>query len=563
MTIADELYKPSQTADKPQSINRISCGLGDTAAFQILLNTGNKSCIVNTGTAPALSRMISLPIYRTEVICDFAVTQFTEGYLPDENGVMFADPLFSDPHRLYNGNVSPAVWAELSVPNDTKPGSYQIKVNLYETRGANDEKKIAEKAIGLKVYGCVMPSKADYSLYLDLWQHNSNLARYYGTELWSNEHFFHIEKALETLSELGQKSATVLCGDCPWQGWGCYLMKNTPADLYEYSSVSVLRNKCGVFTFDFSNLERYIRLCEKYGIDGDISVYGLIGIWKMPLFPAGAVEHFERVLVRYLDECDGCYKYMKSTADIKLYIEELFAFFKKANVWDKVYLCADEPSDMTAYRKSADFLRSIDRTVKFKLAIDHAEVIDDFCSDLSCCASSFPCTVNKHDFLLNYKNSTGGKLLYYVCNIPDKPNTVFKSTLAETRFLGTLTYLLGFDGFLRWTHYCWTVNPTEDVRYNDTALPTGDVCFVYPDKRGGFIKSLRFKALKKGIEDFELLKRVDAKIARKATETIALNTDFSSYMADDRHTVPNIFSTDSSDYFEMREFLLSKLSEEV
>lgn len=45
--------------------------------------------------------------------------------------------------------------------------------------------------------------------------------------------------------------------------------------------VRIRRDAEGKYFYDFSVLKRYIQLCEKYAIDGDITVYGLMGIWKI------------------------------------------------------------------------------------------------------------------------------------------------------------------------------------------------------------------------------------------------------------------------------------------
>ncbi|MFQ7077937.1 MAG: DUF4091 domain-containing protein [Christensenellaceae bacterium] len=193
-------------------------------------------------------------------------------------------------------------------------------------------------------------------------------------------------------------------------------------------------------------------------------------------------------------------------------------------------ISGDEPSDMTAYRKSMEFIKNIEPNAKFKLALDHASVIEEFADSLNCCAASFPCTCKQRDFLLSFKGERR-KLLFYVCNIPDHPNTVLKSRLLEAELLGVLAYKLNFDGFLRWAHYCWTKAPLENISYNTLSLPSGDVCFVYPNRRGGFLLSLRYKALQRGIQHFELLKRVPEQTACRLAEAVLLREDFSDYMS--------------------------------
>lgn len=553
-TIAGEFYKASQRAAAPVPTETLFAAKNDRSSFQIVVDSGGEACRLNIGTLPGLGIVAGKTVYRIAVSAPFETHLYAEGYLPDAENVLYADMLDSAPLKDYDGSVSPAAWADIMIPADADAGTYCVTVSLYASVGACGERCLGKKELTLTVYENSMPSPADYGMYLDLWQHNSNLARYYGVELWSDEHFFHIEKAIATLAELGQKSVTVLLGDCPWRGWGCYLMQNTPAELYEYSSVRIEKDENGAYVYDFTALERYIRLCERYGINKDISVYGLLGIWKMPYFPAESTEHCENVLIRYLDRADGAYRYMKTAGEIRDFIAAAFAFFKEKGWFDRVLISGDEPSDLTAYRKSMQFIREIEPNVKFKLALDHAEVIDEFADSLKCCAASFPCTCSRRDFLAERKNEDR-TLLFYVCNIPDKPNTVFKSALTEAVFLGAFAYRCQFDGFLRWAHYCWTVNPRKDVRYNNFGLPAGDICFIYPDRRGGMLKSLRYKALQRGIQIYELLSRMPRDKAEELIRPLFKSDDFTSYMKDDRHC-NDFFCEEAEKYYALLNTLM-------
>lgn len=546
--IADEFFKASQLNKTPRPASEIFSAKNDRASFQIIVDTDNKSCRLNIGKMPGMGSNIGKPVYRVAVDAPFEMRLYTEGYLPDAENVFYADMLDTAVLKDYDGTLAPAVWVDIIVSRTAEAKTYDVNVSLYASVGALPERLLGTQKILLTVCENTFPDPKEYKIYLDLWQHNSNLARYYGVDLWSDEHFSHIENVVASLAELGQKSVTVLLGDCPWRGWGCYLLQSTPAELYEYSLVRVKKNENGKFDYDFSALERYIRLCEKYGINGDISVYGLLGIWKMPFFPSENVKHCENVLIRYLDCTDGAYRYMKSAEDIANYIAAAFAFFKEKGWFDRLLISGDEPSDMTAYRKSADFIRNIEPEVKFKLAMDHAEVIDEFADSLKCCASSFPCSCSRKDFLSQWKNENPERtLLFYVCNIPDRPNTVFGSDPTESVLLGAFAYVYGFDGFLRWAHYCWTLDPRKDVRYNNSALPAGDLCFIYPDRRGGIVKSLRYKALQRGIQVFELLSRMPREKAEKLVESLFIDKKPDSYMKDDRHTA-DFFSRDEKVY---------------
>ncbi len=567
--ITDECFKArkSISARKPAPLTRLSCAKNDTAVFQLLIENGGNRCIVNPGQSPALTYEIGLMRYRVEIVCAFSSKIYAEGYLPDEGGTQTADILYEMP-VTYDGDGYAPCLVELSIPESAAAGKYPVQINVYKTKGVHDEAKVFGESLELSVYNYRMPSPREYKCHLDLWQHDCNVARTCQVEPWSNAHFTQLEKVVAALADLGQKSMTVLGADCPWRGWGCYLLKDHPATLFEYSPVAITKTVAGAYLYDFENLRRLIELYFSYGIQGDITVYGLMGIWtNMPLFPSVKVEgHPENVLMRYLDESDGCYKYMKSTEEITDYIRALFAFFRNMGIFEKVRIGADEPADTKAYRDNFSLLRSIAPDVQFKMALDKDAAIEEFAPELSDIAASFPCSCKSNVALRELRAKDKNKrLLWYICNIPDKPNSVLHSELCEMRALASIGYLFGFDGFLRWAFTCWTQDPLSDIRYNNTALPAGDVNFVYPAKDGSLLLSVRYIALKKAIQDYELLLRLHEankdETALRAVKTVLKNTNTESYMKTDFLANDGIFSYDYTDYAAFREIVLSGLEE--
>lgn len=565
LIVTNEAYKASGGWDcpEPQPLAQLHSARGEKPAFQIVLRTGER-CLINPGDCPALTADTGLARYRISVSAPFACSLFPIGYLPDETGVPRADVLLTAPAE-YDALTPACVYAELNLPPDAAPGDYEVTVRAFLSRGARGEEEAASCRLTLTVADYVMPSPRDYRLYLDLWQQSSNVARTYKTELWSDAHFAELKNVTAALADLGQKSVTVLAGDCPWRGWGCYLLRSTPAVLYEYSMVRTVKEN-GSFRYDYSAMDRYIGLCAAAGIDGDITVYGLMGIWtNMPLFPCDAPEDYpEPVLIRYYDADSGCYGYLKRTEDILSYVKALFGHFKETGVFDRVRIGADEPRDLEAYRKNVELLRSAAPNVRFKMALDSDEAIERFAPDTDDIAASFPCVCRSGKQLIKLKNASGGaadnvsarkRLLWYVCNIPDRPNTVLKSDLLESRALFAMAYLFGFDGFLRWAFTCWTDEPRRDIRYNSSALPAGDVALVYPAEDGSLLFSLRYKALKRGIEDYELLSRLaeaDPEAAKSAVSSVLYNLNPQTYMRTDRTTAPDLFSVRYDDYAAMR-----------
>lgn len=506
LIITDMHYKPSNKTqtDKVKEITTLHCAKNEKPSFIVAIDTYGKSLRLIKEDAPNLG-LTPLMRYRIS-INGFNSTVSPVGYLPNNDGVKVADIIYNKSAIEYLGDEQALALCELNLPLDIKAGKYKVEVNLYCSNGLNDETQIDTKEFELVVHNCELPKPCDYSIYTDIWQHNSNIARTFDVKLWSNEHFDYISKVLDKLVQLGQKSMTITVSDCPWRGWGCYLMREYPANMFEYNIISTLKDKDGKFIYDYSALDKYIELCISKGINGDITLYGLIGIWKMPYFNTQIPEYPEAVKIRYFDTSDGTYRYLTKHTEIVDYISNLFKHLKKTGVWNIVRIGADEPSMPESFIENLNILKSIDKDIKLKIAIDKPEIIEALGKHASDIAFSFPCT------LKTYKNPDENiRKLWYVCNIPDRPNSLLDSPSTDIVSLGILNHIFGFDGFLRWAFTCWTTSPLKDIRYNINGLPAGDMCLVYPHAKGEILESLRYLQLKRGIIIYELLNIVKSK----------------------------------------------------
>lgn len=509
LIIADMHYKPSNRfhTDNIKEITALHCAKNEKPLFIVAIDTYGKSLRLIKEDAPNLG-ITPLMRYRIS-IKGFNSTVSPIGYLPNNDGIKVADIIYDKSAIEYLGDEQALALCELDLPVDIKAGKYKVGINLYCSNGLNDETQIDSKELELVVHNYELPKPCDYSIYTDIWQHNSNIARTFGVKLWSDEHFEYISKVLDKLVQLGQKSMTLIVSDCPWRGWGCYLMREYPANMFEYNIINVLKDK-DKFIYDYSALDRYIELCISKGINGDITLYGLIGIWKMPYFNTQLPDYPEAVKIRYFDASDGAYRYLTKRTEIVDYISNLFMHLKKTGVWDIVRIGADEPSMPESFIENLNILKSIDNSVKLKLAIDKPEIIDALGKHAVDIAFSFPCTLKTYK-----KPNVNIRKMWYVCNIPDRPNSLLDNPPTDTVSLGILNHVFNFDGFLRWAFTCWTTSPLKDIRYNINGLPAGDMCLVYPDAKGEILESLRFLQLKRGIMIYELLNIVKSKDREK------------------------------------------------
>lgn len=506
LIITDFYYKATNAMryDTINGITALHCAKNENPSFIAIVDTFGKAARLISEDSPNLG-ITSLMRYRI-AIDGFTGVVHPIGYLPNNDGLKVADIILNRPTMEYSGDELAMALCELNLPADIKAGEYKICINLYCSNGLNDEELIDTAEVSLFVHDCELPKPSDYTLHTDIWQHNSNIARTFGVKLWSEEHFSYISKVLDKLTQLGQKSMTLVVSDCPWRGWGCYLMREYPANMFEYNIISISRDINGDFIYDYSAMDKYIELCLNKGINGDITLYGLIGIWKMPYFNTQSPEYPEAVKIRFFDVKDGAYRYMTTSNEIINYVSSLFAHLRAIGVWDMVRIGADEPSMPESFIENLCVLRSIDNDIKLKLAIDKAEIIDILGKHASDIAYSFPCTLKTYQ-----KSGLNHKKLWYVCNIPDRPNSLLDSPSTDTVALGILNHVFGFDGFLRWAFTCWTTSPLSDIRYNINGLPAGDMCLVYPDTRGEILESLRFIQLRQGIIMYELLNIVKFK----------------------------------------------------
>lgn len=552
LIITDLLYKPDN-AMRGGVINEVTtlhCAINEKPTFIVAIETYGKSIRLISDDSPNLG-ITPLTRYRIS-LSDFAYTVHPIGYLPNNDGVKVADIVLNKPTMEYSGDERAMALCELDLPSGIKAGKYKIKISLYCSNGLNDETLVETKEISIIIHDYKLPKPSDYTLYTDIWQHNSNIARTFGVKLWSDEHFNFISKVLDKLALLGQKSMTLVVSDCPWRGWGCYLMRDYPANMFEYNIISTVKECNGNFVYDYTAMDRYIELCKEKGINGDITLYGLIGIWKMPYFNTQNPDYPEAVKIRYFDAKDGIYRFMTTREEIINYISNLFAHFKKIGVWDIVRIGADEPSMPESFMANLNILKSIDSSIKLKLAIDKPEIIVTLGEHASDIAYSFPCTLKTYQ-----KSGDNTRKLWYVCNIPTRPNSLLDSPSTDTVALGILNHVFGFDGFLRWAFTCWTTSPLTDIRYNINGLPAGDMCLVYPDTNGEILESLRFIQLKYGIIIYELLgivKSKDIKLFQNLIERVIGNKD-KYYNIDDDISI----STDSQAYIDLYTSLLECL----
>ncbi|GAA0790006.1 DUF4091 domain-containing protein [Hathewaya limosa] len=450
------------------------------------------------------------------------------GYVKDDTGALVSDPILREKSMLVEQYIPQMLWIEGNIPKDYNKENFKVYIDMYLTKEYEDEEKIATIATEVKVKDIILNNLNESQFYLDLWQHPTCLSRYYNVPLWSNEHFEIIKNYLEELASMGEKVMTLIVSDFSWAGQGCYKVYKNVSNLFENNIIGISKDVNGKIKCDFKNLDRYIKIAMECGINREINLFGLLGNWEARTFGNPLEEYKDPIRLNYYDEKSQTFKYIKDTKDLHSYLNQLFDHLVKMNLWDKVYIIADEPNNPEVSRECIDFLNSCIEgyRIKYKVASHDQNFLDCYKDSLDQLSINLKLTIENFTKIKDIKksvNEKNGALTWFVCCFPEKPNNFISSPYLEGRIIPWITYYFGLDGFLRWDYNLWTTNPWEETTYKFPTWKAGDMFFVYPGKDLKPIRSIRLENMRFGIQDFELFTMLEKKIGRDHIEDLMEN----------------------------------------
>ena len=544
------------------SLSTIVCGRNDSADLQLLVSADRAFSLLLDHN-PYFAQNHDLPSVRAVIDAPFAAEMSHIELNIIGDGTYRADALLQFPAAEVAANEVASVYLHMTVPAETATGIYPCRIRFYISHGVFDEELLIETEFSVDVRAFVFPENKDNGFHLDLWQHCSNLARKHEVPLWSDAHFAVLEPYVKSLADLGVKCVTVVASEIPWNGQWSYQMPQK-ANLYEYSMIGVVRHADGTFSYDYTPMQRYIDLCADYGIDECISVFGLANVWRTTAYlPDGLIinpDYPDGINIRYFDEGDGMYKYMRRGCDIDDYIRALEQYFITTGQIDRIRIAADEPAVLEPFKKSLDRLHTVAPSFRCKTACNlpefvaaFAHLMDDFIFDIDTVADRFDEVQN------TFAAHPDKRFLYYVCCGPAFPNTFLRSELVESYFLGIYASFANLQGFLRWNYTVFNDDPrTNAVTHN---WNNGDTHFVYPARNGAPLLTLRWHALRRGIRFYvlleELKKRGLTEEHRAAIFRVLRTEDQSKLIHNEDKR--DSFSCDIADYEALWEHLLTVL----
>ncbi len=391
-------------------------------------------------------------------------------------GKLYGDVLDSAERvDLAAGGYRP-VWLTVAVPADAKPGLYKGSVRVSGTEGNQ-----VDFNLELRVLAAALPDPAEWSFYLDLWQHPWAVARYHQVEPFSKEHYALLQPILEELAQSGQKTLTTTIVDKPWnqQTFDPYL-----------SMIRHIKNADGTWSFDFSLFDEYVAFGASCGLDKHIHCYTMV-TWGNR--------------VAYIDGASGdtvTIKAVPGTAEHEGYwgpfLREFEEHLKQKGWLERTYIAMDERG-AEELRATMACIKKYGPGLKVSMAGNHPPssfkglVFDNYSQSIG--------QVNP-DFLseVQGRRAEGRITTFYVCCAPLRPNTFVFSPAAEQWWLGYYAAANQLDGFLRWAFAHWPRDPLYNTDFG--SWPAGDTFLIYPGPRS----SIRWESLRDGIEEYEKIR---------------------------------------------------------
>ena len=372
-----------------------------------------------------------------------------------------------------------ALWVTVKTPPDVAPGTYRASLVVKDAAGAEER-----CALAIEVLPMTLPSRR--RMYLDIWQTPWTVARYYNVKPFSPEHYARMEPIFRELAAAGQKAITATVTDYPWN---IRTNIDTPRAMVGY-----VKRRDGSFVADFSTLDEFVAFAKRCGIGPQIHCYALVKFQKHRDY----WYHDEATGKEAHVDCDP------GTPEYEAYwgplLRQLEAHAREKGWIGDIYVALDElpPREVAL---TAALVKKYAPSLKFQMAGDvnpagFGDVqIDNY-------SQSLRFDYVSREFLAEAARRRERGLLttYYICCIPERPNSFLTSPLVEQRWLGLFAVAKGLDGFLKSTSHRWmsNVDPLVDASCKPGWAP-GECFLIYP----GPLLSLRWEMMVDGFENYD------------------------------------------------------------
>ncbi len=439
------------------------------------------------------------------------------------------EPIENQKNMVTYTNGLGTVWVEIALPSDVLPGKYRVNINFevldinkYENFTGSHLSEVS--TLEVEVISQALPKQ---ELIFTQWFHVDSIATAHRVPVYSEEHWRLIESYMKLATELGMNMILTPVITPP--------LDTAPGTCRPITQLVKVFCDGSAYSFDFSLLERYVKLALKCGFKY-FEISHLFSQWGVKYTPNIEVCENGKTYLKFswnMLANDPEYKTFLSA-----FIPALLTKFEELGVKNDVYFhVSDEPSEnhLEAYSYASALLKSLIGDCKTMDALSHIDFYERGLVEHPVCA-----TDHIEPFL---EARVPGLWTYYCCGEHSLVSNRFIGMPSyRNRAIGIQMYKYGIEGFLQWGYNfyysklgLYEINPYVTTS-TDGLYSSGDAFSVYPGKDGA-IPSIRAFVFREALEDIRLCTLLEKKIGKEAVvklieDEAGMEITFKSYPKD-------------------------------
>ncbi len=433
-----------------------------------------------------------------------------ENYISKEPG-LYPDVLYpiteKDDIPCEIDNIT-SVCITLDLPKNIKSGKHTVEVFAYD----NKSELTQSVKVVLDIKKTVMPKN---DLIFTQWFHCDSIASHFNVPMMSKKHWLLIERFIKTAARTGITMILTPMFTPP-------LDTTVGGERPTMQLVGVKKNG-EKYEFDFTLLDKWFRLCKKYGIEYfEMShLYTQWGAANCPKIVVNEDGEDKKLFGWHVDAHGDMYKNFLSQ-----FLPALTSHLKDLGIADKCYFhISDEPSanpekpDLENYRKAREFISPYLKDFKIMDALSNIDFYQTGLVDIPVCSTSHIDPFMEEDI--------DERWTYYCCGPghSNYSNRFIAMPSCRTRVIGIQMYANDIVGFLQWGYNFYyserskyKIDPYQ-ITDGDNSWPAGDTFSVYPYNDDA-IESIRTVVFYDGLQDRMLLKALEQKIGKDAVKKL-------------------------------------------
>jgi hypothetical protein len=426
----------------------------------------------------------------------------------------FPDPILTDSLFSIEASEIQPLWISVPIGLTSTPGLYKGTVEI--TGEINQNNQTWSKDFYIRVYPVTL-SKSP--LFITNWSSHFNA---------SSLSMLNKGEEVETYSPLYWDLVKLTAEMMASHRQNVQRIFPVRSTLYTYSN--------GKYSFDFSRFDKEIEIFSKAGalekIEGGHLAWRS-GAWDDPFFvevplpdkgsSGKGAEDIKLVKLPLEDE--------RTKNFLDQFLPALKGHLEQIGWLDRyMQHIGDEPTAKNApsYRAISDYVRRYLPGVKI---LDAVLTSRELAGTIDIWVPVLDVLHRDHKFYEELQKN-GKEVWFYTCVGPrgNYANRFIELPLIQTRYLHWINYKYNLTGYLHWGLNFWEQNQLyKDASRNKGKLPAGDNCIIYPGNRKLY-SSIRFEAMRDGIDDYQLLKMIEKKNPKKSHEYVnAIIQNFNEY----------------------------------